>query len=86
MSVILIQALSNRRVTAKKQRRNYRIKHATPFQATRARRTLVFYMGLFGSADNWFGVAPKLAEKFHVSSLICEITGSRRMMVNEIIR
>jgi len=22
--------------------------------------------GLFGSADNWFGVAPKLAEKFHV--------------------
>ena len=22
--------------------------------------------GLFGSADNWFGIAPKLAEKFHV--------------------
>lgn len=23
-------------------------------------------MDFFGSADNWFGVAPKLAEKFHV--------------------
>lgn len=27
---------------------------------------LVLLHGLFGSADNWFGVAPKLAEKFHV--------------------
>ena len=27
---------------------------------------LVLLHGLFGQADNWFGVAPKLAEKFHV--------------------
>lgn len=27
---------------------------------------LVLLHGLFGSADNWFGVAPKLAENFHV--------------------
>jgi esterase len=27
---------------------------------------LVLLHGLFGSADNWFGVAPKLAEKFHI--------------------
>ena len=27
---------------------------------------LMLLHGLFGSADNWFGVAPKLAEKFHV--------------------
>ena len=27
---------------------------------------LVLLHGLFGSGDNWFGVAPKLAEKFHV--------------------
>ncbi|MEY4918519.1 MAG: hypothetical protein RL616_2432 [Verrucomicrobiota bacterium] len=27
---------------------------------------LILLHGLFGSADNWFGVAPKLAEKFHV--------------------
>ena len=27
---------------------------------------LVLLHGLFGSSDNWFGVAPKLAEKFHV--------------------
>ncbi len=27
---------------------------------------LVLLHGLFGSADNWFSVAPKLAEKFHV--------------------
>jgi pimeloyl-ACP methyl ester carboxylesterase len=27
---------------------------------------LVLLHGLFGSADNWFGVAPKLAEKFHL--------------------
>jgi esterase len=27
---------------------------------------LVLLHGLFGSADNWLGVAPKLAEKFHV--------------------
>jgi len=27
---------------------------------------LVLLHGLFGSADNWFGVAPKLAERFHV--------------------
>jgi pimeloyl-ACP methyl ester carboxylesterase len=27
---------------------------------------LVLLHGLFGSADNWFGVAPKLAEKFRV--------------------
>lgn len=25
--------------------------------------------GLFGQADNWFGIAPKLAEKFHVYAL-----------------
>jgi len=30
---------------------------------------LVLLHGLFGSADNWFGVAPKLAEKFHVIAL-----------------
>ena len=30
---------------------------------------LVLLHGLFGSADNWFGVAPRLAEKFHVYSL-----------------
>jgi len=30
---------------------------------------LVLLHGLFGSADNWFGVAPKLAEKFHVYTL-----------------
>ena len=28
--------------------------------------SLILLHGLFGSADNWFGVAPKLAEKFHV--------------------
>jgi len=27
---------------------------------------LVLLHGLFGSADNWFGVAPRLAKKFHV--------------------
>ena len=27
---------------------------------------LVLLHGLFGHSDNWFGVAPKLAEKFHV--------------------
>ena len=27
---------------------------------------LVLLHGLFGSGDNWFGVAPKLVEKFHV--------------------
>ena len=27
---------------------------------------LVLLHGLFGQADNWFGVAPKLAEKYHV--------------------
>ena len=27
---------------------------------------LVLLHGLFGSSDNWLGVAPKLAEKFHV--------------------
>ena len=27
---------------------------------------LVLLHGLFGSADSWFGVAPKLAEKFHI--------------------
>ena len=27
---------------------------------------LVLLHGLFGSGDNWFGVVPKLAEKFHV--------------------
>jgi pimeloyl-ACP methyl ester carboxylesterase len=27
---------------------------------------LILLHGLFGSADNWFGVAPKLAERFHV--------------------
>jgi len=27
---------------------------------------LVLLHGLFGSGDNWFGVAPKLAEKFHI--------------------
>jgi pimeloyl-ACP methyl ester carboxylesterase len=27
---------------------------------------LVLLHGLFGQSDNWFGVAPKLAEKFHV--------------------
>ncbi len=27
---------------------------------------LVLLHGLFGSGDNWFGVAPKLAENFHV--------------------
>ena len=27
---------------------------------------IVLLHGLFGSGDNWFGVAPKLAEKFHV--------------------
>lgn len=27
---------------------------------------LVLLHGLFGSGDSWFGVAPKLAEKFHV--------------------
>jgi len=30
---------------------------------------LVLLHGLFGSSDNWFGVAPKLAEKFHVIAL-----------------
>ena len=30
---------------------------------------LVLLHGLFGSADNWFGVAPKLAEKFRVVAL-----------------
>jgi len=30
---------------------------------------LVLLHGLFGSGDNWFGVAPKLAEKFHVFAL-----------------
>jgi pimeloyl-ACP methyl ester carboxylesterase len=30
---------------------------------------LVLLHGLFGQADNWFGVAPKLAEKFHVIAL-----------------
>jgi len=30
---------------------------------------LVLLHGLFGSADNWFGVAPKLVEKFHVIAL-----------------
>ena len=30
---------------------------------------LVLLHGLFGSADNWFGVAPPLAEKFHVIAL-----------------
>ena len=30
---------------------------------------LILLHGLFGSADNWFGVAPKLAEKFHVFAL-----------------
>ncbi len=30
---------------------------------------LVLLHGLFGSADNWFGVAPKLAEKFRVIAL-----------------
>jgi esterase len=29
-------------------------------------RALVLLHGLFGSADNWFGVVPRLAEKFHV--------------------
>ncbi|HEV2695460.1 MAG TPA: alpha/beta fold hydrolase [Verrucomicrobiae bacterium] len=28
--------------------------------------SLVLLHGLFGSADNWFGVTPKLAEKFHL--------------------
>jgi pimeloyl-ACP methyl ester carboxylesterase len=28
--------------------------------------SLVLLHGLFGQSDNWFGVAPKLAEKFHV--------------------
>jgi len=27
---------------------------------------LVLLHGLFGSGDNWFGVAPRLAEKFHI--------------------
>lgn len=27
---------------------------------------LILLHGLFGSGDNWFGVAPKLAEKFHI--------------------
>jgi pimeloyl-ACP methyl ester carboxylesterase len=27
---------------------------------------MVLLHGLFGQSDNWFGVAPKLAEKFHV--------------------
>lgn len=27
---------------------------------------LVLLHGLFGSGDNWFGIAPKLAEKFHI--------------------
>lgn len=27
---------------------------------------LILLHGLFGSADNWFGVAPKLAERFHL--------------------
>ena len=27
---------------------------------------LILLHGLFGSGDNWFGVAPKLAEQFHV--------------------
>lgn len=27
---------------------------------------LVLLHGLFGQSDNWFGIAPKLAEKFHV--------------------
>lgn len=30
---------------------------------------LMLLHGLFGSADNWFGVAPKLAEKFQVFAL-----------------
>jgi len=30
---------------------------------------LVLLHGLFGSADNWFGVAPKLAERFRVIAL-----------------
>jgi esterase len=30
---------------------------------------LVLLHGLFGSGDNWFSVAPKLAEKFHVFAL-----------------
>ncbi len=30
---------------------------------------LVLLHGLFGQADNWFGVAPKLAEKFRVIAL-----------------
>jgi pimeloyl-ACP methyl ester carboxylesterase len=30
---------------------------------------LVLLHGLFGQSDNWFGVAPKLAEKFHVFAL-----------------
>jgi pimeloyl-ACP methyl ester carboxylesterase len=29
-------------------------------------KPLVLLHGLFGSADNWFSVAPKLAERFHV--------------------
>ena len=30
---------------------------------------LVLLHGLFGQADNWFGVAPKLAERYHVLAL-----------------
>jgi pimeloyl-ACP methyl ester carboxylesterase len=29
-------------------------------------KPIVLLHGLFGQADNWFGVAPKLAEKFHL--------------------
>ena len=36
------------------------------FQALGCGEPLVLLHGLFGSADNWLGVAPKLAEKFHV--------------------
>ena len=29
-------------------------------------RSVILLHGLFGSGDNWFGVAPRLAEKFHL--------------------
>lgn len=36
------------------------------FQELGRGEPLVLLHGLFGSGDNWLGVAPKLAEKFHV--------------------
>ena len=67
MSASRFQALSNGVVAVKKTAAKlFDQNMQLHFKQLGQGEPLVLLHGLFGSSDNWFGVAPKLAEKFHV--------------------